>query len=207
MSTINNTASIIAGINSGKLSPIPWTNAIINWIPAFIIVGRFSTINVARLVIIWTTTGSNLGIIEVIPSIIDCNKFIPVSINCGRYSTNFSDKLSTNWTIPCIIISTLGSIFSPTVTILSTKLSIKPWKLTLSSAIPVSKFCQALFIDANDPDIVELASFAVVPVIPSSPCITWIAWYTSFKLLISYSTPLIAVASASNLSISVFVPP
>ena len=36
----------------------------------------------------------------------------------------------------------------------------------------VASFANAAFMDAKDPDSVVAASFAVVPVIPSSPCIT-----------------------------------
>lgn len=39
-------------------------------------------------------------------------------------------------------------------------------------AIFPSRFLNAAFMDAKDPDSVVAASFAVVPVIPSSPCIT-----------------------------------
>ena len=40
------------------------------------------------------------------------------------------------------------------------------------SASCPSTFLNAAFIDAKEPDIVDAASLAVVPVISSSPCIT-----------------------------------
>ena len=70
-----------------------------------------------------------------------------------------------------------------------------------------STFVNAAFIEDSDPDNVLAASFAVVPVISRSSCITWIALYTSDRLSMLYSTPESFLASASNLSISDFVPP
>ena len=81
----------------------------------------------------------------------------------------------------------------------------------LSASPPVvitpRRFFAAAFMLANEPEKVELASLAVVPVTPRLSCITWIASYTSFRLLISYLTPLNFSASARSLSISDFVPP
>ena len=65
----------------------------------------------------------------------------------------------------------------------------------------------AAFIDAKDPDSVDAASFEDVPVMSRSVWITWIASYTSDRLLISYFCPEIFSASDRSLSISVFVPP
>ena len=68
-------------------------------------------------------------------------------------------------------------------------------------------FCADAFIAAKDPVKVVAASLAVVPVISNLFWITWIAEYTSARLLMLYFTPVIFLASASKRSISVFVPP
>ena len=83
-------------------------------------------------------------------------------------------------------------------------------KVLITSSIPpapLKKLLNADFALFIEPLIVVEASFAVVPVTSNSSWITWIALNTSFKLEISYLTPDIFSASASNLSISVFVPP
>ena len=57
-------------------------------------------------------------------------------------------------------------------------------------AIAVSTFSQEALVALAAPVIVCSASCAVVPVIPISTWITWIASYTSERLLMSYFTPV-----------------
>ena len=83
-----------------------------------------------------------------------------------------------------------------------------------SSAViePVKKLSHAAFAEFTDPSIVDAASFAVVPVIPISSWMIWIASVTSAKESIDRSAispfaSLTLLASAISRSISVFVPP
>ena len=126
------------------------------------------------------------------PTIIGPNSLIACTIAPGR-ALNIFPTIGSKFPkrkVPVVVIKLdKGSlIFSP-----SAKAPIK------SSALA--------FIALKDPSRVSLASKAVVPVISSSPWITWIALNTSSRLLMSYLIPVSFSASAKSLSISDFVPP
>ena len=90
---------------------------------------------------------------------------------------------------------------------LSTKLFISSSKFASSSAIPTSKFSHAALVAFNEPSIVVLASFAVVPVMPRFSCTAWIAVITSENLDGSSALPVSVSASDTRRSSSDFVPP
>ena len=184
-------------------------------IPTVISCGKSSVIAFTICGIISTTTltksGSTFAIPLITPSTLSIRAGSKSAISGGS-SFNINGKVSlisplTRSPSPLITVLTRGIRLLATVTILSTNSDINPLKSALSSAIPVSKFCQAAPIAAVDPLIVSAASCAVVPVIPISVCTTCIASYTSLRLLISYLTPLSFSASAKSLCISSFVPP
>ena len=78
--------------------------------------------------------------------------------------------LLINFLIPSTETLILGTIFFAAVTALSTNLSTDLLKSWLSSAIAVNKLLQAAFIEFTEPEIVDAASFEVVPVIPMFSC-------------------------------------
>ena len=138
--------------------------------------------------------------------------FVPASKNFGRFSIILF-KISGKTAITlCAIWSTTGRMLSQAVITLSTKLFINPFISAFPFARPVNKFCHDDFIEPIEPDIVSLASFAVVPVIPISSWMIWIASVISAKLsidkfAISPFASLTLLASSINLCISVLVPP
>ena len=98
-------------------------------------------------------------------------------------------------------ISILGTMLSANVIILSTKFPINTSKLALSSAIPVNKFCHADFIALADPDIVTLASRAVVP---NNICASLVVRLPSFIFFIasSYDIPISFATLVNSASVS-----
>ena len=88
----------------------------------------------------------------------------------------FSIILGANCVIrlatPSRILLTLGIRFSPAVLTLFTNSSINVPKSALSEVIPVTRLAQLDLTIDKEPDIVLLASFAVVPVMSNSVCIT-----------------------------------
>ena len=74
-----------------------------------------------------------------------------------------------------MIVCTRGRMFSAAIMAESIKLFTSASKSAFSSAIPVSRFCQAAFVALTLPLIVVMASLAVVPVIPICVCTSWIA--------------------------------
>ena len=207
-STIVTIVSTIWGTNVGNSCARPCTNATIICIPPSIICGSISIKVVNNVFIIWFAPSIIAGKLDIIPCNNVFNIWTPESNNVGKFSLIFVITSGNTAVIPFAISWTLGNIFWLAVITLSTKLfTIFPIFSVSPVAIPVNIFCHADFIAATEPWIVVLASFAVVPVTPSSPCITWIAWYTSFKLLISYLIPVTFSASESNLCISSLVPP
>ena len=207
--------STIAFTISGSISPTPSSIDPAICIPAVISCGNSPVNAVISCGINSTTMSIMSGNISVMPLITLCTAFISTgkrSLISGGISFNISGKVSfispsTSLPSPSITVFIRGIRFLATVTTLSTKSEIKPLKLALSSAIPVSRFCQAALAIPIEPLIVVAASFAVVPVIPISVCTTCIASYTSFKLLMSYLTPLSFSASSKSLCISSLVPP
>ena len=61
--------------------------------------------------------------------------------------------------------------------------------ISIPSAKYPAKFCAAAFIALNDPEIVDSASFAVVPVIPSRSCTIPIASITLSNVTTSLKLP------------------
>ena len=127
----------------------------------------------------------------------------------------------------------LGAIFFAAFFTLSTKLPIRTSKSALSSAKPVIRLLHDAFMEEIEPLIVKEASLAVVPSnsnasscviaplatsslyssivmpeIPISVCITWIASTMFAKDILFLSTEsLNSEASLIKRCISVFVPP
>ena len=118
------------------------------------------------------SVGSNSGITATIPSINDVTASNKggktASISPGNCSAIIGASFCTSLPTPCNATSILGKIFSAKVATLSTKFPTRESKSAFSSAMPVSIFDHAAFIAAADPCMVELASVAVVPVMPSS---------------------------------------
>ena len=101
----------------------------------------------------------------VIPSTTIGNIEDAIEANCGNKP----------WIIcktPCVAVCITGNKFPANVPMLDIKFCNNCSKFCVGSAIPVNKFCQDAFIALADPCIVELASNAVVPVMPNSVCIT-----------------------------------
>ena len=83
----------------------------------------------------------------------------------------------------------------------------------LESPKPAVKFWSAAFMESNEPLTVSLASLAVVPVMPISVCVTWIAsinWSNgisfTFSAVASNESPM-TPDSFTSLAISLAVPP
>ena len=110
-----------------------------------------------------------------------CTKFTAISRTLGN-SVSATPKIRL--TNPSIVASILGTILSANVKILSTKFPIRLSKLALSSAIPVNRFCHADFIALADPDMVTLASRAVVP---NRDCASFVVSVPSFIFFIASS--------------------
>ena len=104
-------------------------------------------------------------------------------------------------------LPSIGMALASSVDALSTISPKIAEKSASGSASATSRLSHDAFMALNDPCIVVEASCAVVPVMPSSVCMTWIASYTSERLFMSYLTPDIFSASFSSRSISERVPP
>ena len=109
--------------------------------------------------IICGTAFNNSGIASIKAPARETTRSTPADIIIGRLlamvSTTsgiiVSDALLINVAKPCIVCSTRGIMFSPTVTALSTRLLTNCPKSALSSAMPTSRFSHAPFMDDTEP--------------------------------------------------------
>ena len=123
-------------------------------------------------VIVCRAVSASVGRFRITPSCKDVNSFPPSSMNRGRPVSN--TPMISSGTFPRICV-TIGIKLpnSHVDVVVASASNCGP----ISSPIDIapSRLVNDAFIDANDPASVSLASFAVVPVIPSSPCTAWIA--------------------------------
>lgn len=141
-----------------------------------------------------------------------------VSSTCVKRSTTVESKVGSKSPIACsiplraggkafTIFSMIGTMFFTTCWNDSTTL---PTNISMSASAlpsPAMRFPIADCIPDIEPLIVSVASLAVVPVMPISVWITWMASVKSENEERSYSMPEIFSASARSRSISDLVPP
>ena len=75
-----------------------------------------------------------------------------------------------------------GRTLDSTPPIAPKRFSPRTPKSEFSSNTPVRKFCHVAPSFVMEPEMVDEPSSAVVPAMPISVCITWMAWVTSAKL-------------------------
>ncbi len=145
------------------------------------------SINVETIVMIASAaTGISVGNASARPVIMSARACAPVSISVGPASAIIVTMIVGNW---LIMFATIGIKFCKNVIRVVLRFSsIGP--ISSPNAIAPNVSVNAAFKALNEPVKVSLASLAVVPVMPSSSWMTWIASYTSDRLSILYSTPV-----------------
>ena len=196
-----------SGMSVGSIWPTEVIRPFTNWMAASAITGAFSTRVCAIISTASTATGANSGSSPMIElstsskmpataSRMGGSSPLMAGIACPSASGSADARFST---IGVTFFTTLLKFFVTSFTSLPMS--------AFSLPRPANRFCMAALVLAHEPLIVSAASFAVVPVIPISVWMTWMASVTSAKELMSNVVPASLPASASNRSISVFVPP
>ena len=188
VSTIVRIASITAGIRSGRACAIPMASSTISCMPVFMISGAIEMIILARSTISRVTVGIIFGRASIRP-LARVSITSPAAVSKGGSASSIilgsflamtgaiSDTICD---MPCSACSITGSRLPAKV---STEKVRSSSASVICSSLPVpnavSTFCQVACIMLSDPEMVSLASRAVVPAIPMLSCITWIALTTS----------------------------
>ena len=170
-------------MNSGTAELTPEVNMDSNVIPASEMIGQFSEMAVTKDSMILGTAAINSGNALMIPVTRPTTNCAPPLtkdgntevIRFGISAASTGAICSITEPMPDRICVNRGMMLPAAVSALSTKFPISVSRSALSSAMPVTRFCHADFMEDTLPEIVVDASLAVVPVIPISVCTIWIA--------------------------------
>ena len=97
-----------------------------------------------------------------------------ISVGSIDSTAPIKESITTGKTWTILFITGITFLTAPDIPL--AKLSTNCFISASGLPNPAKKFCHDAPKLLNEPSIVSPASFAVVPVIPNSPWITWIAW-------------------------------
>ena len=195
-----------SGMSVGSIWPTEVIRPFTNWMAASAITGTFSTRVCAIISTASTATGASSGsspMMELSPS----SKMPAAASTRGGNSSPIAGMACPNASGKAAArFSTIGvTFFTTLLKLLVTSFTSLPMS-AFSLPRPANKFCMAALVLPHEPLMVSAASFAVVPVMPISVWMTWIASVISEKEVMSNVFPASFPASSSRRCISSCVP-
>ena len=150
---------------------IPRAIAISSFAPASISCAVFPSKPCISMSMNETARSITAGSCSMIPVAMSVKRLDPICINWSALPSNSCHNSSITIGIVSASLGTISPRFFPTLRATVAIASASSWALP----DPFKKLSKAALAAFMEPSMVVDASFAVVPVMPSSPWITWIA--------------------------------